>query len=119
MTPKEVLEKATARPWNGKCADADGKIINIRDEYERLIATFYSTDYRGNPITATQAQANSELSLLAVNSYESNQALIGQLVEALEDIATIKRFGSSDMARVHKAVEISREALAAARKVQP
>lgn len=64
MTTAEILAKATNRPW---------------DEYTLCALRSVEED-----------EANEQLCVLAVNSYEANEALIEKLVAALETILDLR-----------------------------
>ena len=65
MTTEELLKAATPRPW-------------IPGQNNRVVL------WAGNYPDLAQAEIDRDLIVLAVNSYEDREKLIGQLVEAVE-----------------------------------
>jgi hypothetical protein len=72
MTREEMRVKATARPW-GRCGqNPDNNLYEVGGESTIVWAGEF------------HEVADAELAVLAVNAYESDQALIQTLVTALE-----------------------------------
>lgn len=102
-----ILRDATARPWKvtPECAVVDSNNTRIRMSGVSLPMGYIPQSDAG--------YANAKLTVLAVNSFEAQRAVIGQLVGALDWIA------SSDSKSVGECRLAALDALAAAKKVMP
>jgi hypothetical protein len=152
MSEQEILVNATPRPWKANIArhgrneegdmfgfsiTADGKkpMIASSGIYESERAVMDNSDFglswkKAFPSEAAQyffpeeAAANAQLIALAVNSYESDQLLLNQLVTALDTADIVLRAASSGDGRGgfsfnerrHAALDKTCAALAAARQ---
>ena len=104
LSRDEILKHATARPWHYQ-EESDAYTHIARGLNSRLL-------FSGPQNTSEQAEADIRLAVLAVNSYEAREALIADLVTALEHTANLLKFeGYND--------GVIDSVLIAAKKVQP
>ena len=106
---EQILKAATPRPWEATRSNT------LRASHVDI------ADFWDSRVGVPAATANTELAAIAVNSYEAREALIADLVTALENsrsVLVIEGYQTGDNDNYHIMEEID-AALAAAKKVQP